>query len=45
MPSDIKELVKCPENEIYIHSVSLWEMAIKLDLGKLKLQLTLDELI
>jgi PIN domain nuclease of toxin-antitoxin system len=45
MPSEIKELVKCPENEIYIHSVSLWEMAIKLDLGKLKLQLTLEELI
>ena len=37
MTSKIKYIIKQQENSIYISSVSLWEIAIKMDLGKLKL--------
>ena len=45
MPLKIKEIVKLPENDIYICSISLWEIAIKINLGKIKLNMTLDELL
>jgi PIN domain nuclease of toxin-antitoxin system len=45
MPSNIKEIVAFPPNNIYIHSISLWEIAIKINIGKLKLHWTLDELL
>jgi PIN domain nuclease of toxin-antitoxin system len=34
-----------PENSIYVSVVSLWEMQIKSQLGKLQLRLRIDELV
>ena len=45
LPDRVKELVKQPDNDIYISSVSLWEIAIKMNLGKLDLKLPLDKLL
>jgi len=39
------ELINNPENRIYICSISLWEIAIKMHLGKLTLSFTLDEML
>jgi len=44
LPQHIKELTEHPENDVYICSVSLWEIAIKMNLGKLDLMLPLDKL-
>ena len=41
LPLKIKELAKQSENDIFICSVSLWEIAIKANLGKLDLKLPL----
>jgi len=38
LPNRIIELIESSENEIYVCSVSLWEIAIKLNLGKLDLK-------
>jgi len=43
--SKAKEIIKLPDNNIHICSVSLWEIAIKMNLDKLKLGLMLDELL
>ena len=45
LPKGIKELIERTENDIYICSVSLWEIAIKIKLGKLDLKLPLDRLL
>jgi PIN domain nuclease of toxin-antitoxin system len=45
LPQKIKEIIKRPENDIYLCSASLWEIALKLNLEKLKLNFTLDELL
>ncbi|MCL1816533.1 MAG: type II toxin-antitoxin system VapC family toxin [Clostridiales bacterium] len=45
MPSHLKEIIKSPDNTLYICSISLWEIAIKINLNKLKLGLTFDELL
>ena len=45
LPQKIKETVLLDSNEKYICSASLWEIAIKLNLGKLKISFTFDELI
>ena len=45
LPLKIKELVKHPMNVVFISSVSLWEIAIKIKLGKLDIDFTLDELL
>jgi len=45
LPKAIKELIENPENDIYISSISLWEIAIKMNLGKLDLKLSLDKLL
>jgi len=45
LPKGIKELIENPKNDIYISSVSLWEIAIKMNLGKLDLKLPLDKLL
>lgn len=38
--------IKNPENEIYISSISLWEIAIKTRLGKLSIEgIDIDELL
>jgi len=45
LPQKVKEIIKLSENEIYICSISLWEIAIKVNLGRLTLSITFDELI
>ena len=40
-----REIIKNPKNKIYISSCSLWEAAIKINLGKLTLNFTFDELL
>ena len=45
LPRKIAEIIDDPENEIYISSVSLWEIAIKVNIGKLDLQVSLNELL
>ena len=45
LPKGVKELIEHPENDIYICSASLWEIAIKMNLGKLDLKRPLDKLL
>jgi len=45
LPKVIKELIENPENDIFICSASLWEIAIKVNLGKLDLKLPLNKLL
>ena len=41
----IKEIIGNPKNQIVICSISLWEIAIKMNIGKLTLSLEFDELV
>ena len=41
----VSKIIDNHENNIYISSVCLWEIAIKLNLGKLTVNFTFDELI
>ena len=41
----ISGLIDNPEISVYICSVSLWEIALKMNLGKLKLSMSLEELL
>ena len=45
LPPSTKEIIDSQENHIYLSSISLWEIAIKVNLGKLKLSLDFDELL
>ncbi|MCL2513674.1 MAG: type II toxin-antitoxin system VapC family toxin [Oscillospiraceae bacterium] len=45
LPIKITELIDDPDNKIYISSVSLWEIAIKMSIGKLDLNIPFDELL
>jgi PIN domain nuclease of toxin-antitoxin system len=45
LPKKIRDIIHNNETSIYISSVSLWEIAIKINLGKLNLKLQLDELL
>ena len=45
LPIGIINIVKQLENDMYISSVSLWEITIKMSLGKLGLKLPLDKLL
>ena len=45
LPFNTKEIISNNENYIYLSSVSLWEIAIKVNLGKLTLSLTFDEFL
>ncbi|MCL2404902.1 MAG: type II toxin-antitoxin system VapC family toxin [Defluviitaleaceae bacterium] len=45
LPLAIREIIKNPENQVAICSISLWEIAIKMNIGKLTLSLTFDELV
>lgn len=40
----VRELIESTENSLYLSIVSLWEIAIKLGVGKLELQYRFDEL-
>jgi len=45
LPLKIREIIRKPENQIAICSISLWEIAIKMNIGKLTLSLEFDELV
>ena len=45
LPPKMKEIIKLTQNSIFISSISIWEIAIKMNLGKLKLNLAFDELL
>jgi len=45
LPQEIMEIIQSTENDVYICSISLWEIAIKVNLKKLKLDIAFDELI
>ena len=45
LPNKITELIDNPDNGICICSVSLWEIAIKMKLGKLVISLPFNELL
>jgi len=45
MPRAVKEIIASPVNIIGICAISIWEIAIKLDIGKLELSISLEELV
>jgi PIN domain nuclease of toxin-antitoxin system len=45
LPTKVKEIVKNPDSNVYICSISLWEIALKINIGKLALQLPLEDLL
>ena len=45
LPLAVKEIIKNPKNQIAISLISLWEIAIKMNIDKLTLNLTFDELV
>jgi PIN domain nuclease of toxin-antitoxin system len=45
LPLVIREAIRNPENQVAICSISLWEIAIKMNIGKLTLSLEFDELV
>jgi len=45
LPQKITELIDDPKINIYICSVSLWEIAIKINIGTLKLSMPFEDLI
>ena len=45
LPQNIKEIIKTPENDVYVCSISFLEIAIKVNLGKLTLGFAFDELL
>ncbi|OHD56823.1 MAG: hypothetical protein A2Y33_12705 [Spirochaetes bacterium GWF1_51_8] len=45
LPEKFKDLIEDPVNDIYISHASLWEIAIKYSLGKLKLKRPFSDLV
>jgi PIN domain nuclease of toxin-antitoxin system len=45
LKKDLKDIIADSKNEIYISSVSIWEIAIKSSLGKLDIEASLDDII
>jgi PIN domain nuclease of toxin-antitoxin system len=45
LPQNIADLIDDPEINICICSASLWEIAIKMSLGKLKIPIIFDEIL
>ena len=45
LPQPIADIIDNPKNIVSISSASLWEITIKVSLGKLSLKLSLDELL
>ncbi|MBE9140597.1 type II toxin-antitoxin system VapC family toxin [Nodosilinea sp. LEGE 07088] len=39
LPSSVADLLEDPDNSLYVSIASLWEIAIKLNLGKLTLEI------
>lgn len=44
LSATVAEILESTENKLYLSIISLWEIAIKVGLGKLDLQYSLDEL-
>lgn len=45
LSKNVIKVIKNPDNEIYVSSVSLWEIAIKIRIGKLHIEgITINEL-
>ena len=45
LPGDVKEMIRTSTEPCFVSIVSAWEIAIKAGLGKLELDLTIDELL
>jgi len=45
LPQNIAKIIYNPQNIIYVSSISLWEIAIKMNLGKLDVDFTIDVLL
>lgn len=45
LPQKLKLLIEEPQNEIFLSIVSLWEMAIKIQLKKLNINKSINEII
>ena len=45
LPLKYRKIIENSENEIFISQVSIWEIAIKVSLGKLKLNIPFNDLI
>ncbi len=45
LPQAVKEVCRNPENELLLSLVSLWEIQIKSQLGKLTLQTSLEKMV
>ncbi|MEG4322277.1 MULTISPECIES: type II toxin-antitoxin system VapC family toxin [unclassified Microcoleus] len=44
LDEDVRSLIANPVNEIYISLASLWELTIKISIGKLSLSISVSEL-
>ncbi|MCL2108311.1 MAG: type II toxin-antitoxin system VapC family toxin [Oscillospiraceae bacterium] len=45
LPQKIAEIIDNPKNKVCISSASLWEITLKMNIGKLDIDFTLDELL
>jgi PIN domain nuclease of toxin-antitoxin system len=45
LPEDYKKTIENPDNTIYVSIVSLWEIVIKLNIGKLELDMGFEEFL
>jgi PIN domain nuclease of toxin-antitoxin system len=45
VPTKTKNMIKDPKNQIYVSLISIWEIAILINIGKLKIDWTLNELL
>jgi PIN domain nuclease of toxin-antitoxin system len=45
LPKKVKEVIENPTNSIFVSIASLWEMTIKISLGKLKLNYNIEEMV
>lgn len=44
LPDKVIEILENPENQLFLSIASLWEIAIKLNIGKLRLTFSFDEI-
>jgi PIN domain nuclease of toxin-antitoxin system len=45
LPQKVKDLCRDPSNELLLSLASVWEMQIKVQLGKLKIQTSLEKMV
>jgi len=45
LPENIKQIIEDPDNEKYVSIVSLWEIVIKMNIKKLDLDYSINEMI